>query len=188
MKHLGTKRLETSRLILRRVELSDAGAMFRNWAGDPQVTKYLTWQTHTDISVSEGILSDWAASYASENFYNWCIVPKAEDEPIGSIGAPKVSDELKMVQIGYCIGREWWRQGYASEALSELVRFFFEEVGVNRIESRYYPPNVNSGKVMMKAGLVYEGTMRQADMNNRGVICDVVYHAILAEDYFKTKP
>ena len=170
-------------MILRRFELSDAGAMFRNWAGDPEVTKYLIWPAHRDIQDSEKILSEWTASYSGENIYKWCIVPKAENEPIGSIGTNAVNDELKMAQIGYCIGRKWWGRGYASEALKELVRFFFEEVGMNRIESRYDIRNVNSGRVMVKAGLVYEGTKRRADINNQGV-CDSAYYAILAEDYF----
>ena len=52
MRHLGTKTLETERLILRRVTAADAPDMLRNWAGDGEVTKYLTWQPHTDAGVS----------------------------------------------------------------------------------------------------------------------------------------
>ena len=186
VKHRGTKNLETARLILRRFELSDAGAVFRNWAGDPVVTKYLTWPTHRNVSDSEQILSEWTASYSRENFYNWCIELRSAGEPIGSIGAVSINEDLNMAQIGYCIGRKWWGQGYVPEALRELVRFFFEETEVNRIEARYDPRNVNSGKVMAKAGLIYEGTMRQADRTNQG-ICDAAYYAILAEDYFAAK-
>ncbi|MBR2067612.1 MAG: GNAT family N-acetyltransferase, partial [Solobacterium sp.] len=49
MKHLGTKTIETSRLILRKLNDDDAEAMFRNWASDNEVTKYLTWPTHNNI-------------------------------------------------------------------------------------------------------------------------------------------
>ena len=90
-----------------------------------------------------------------------------------------------MVHIGYCIGRKWWNNGITSEALKELIRFFFEEVCVNRIESRHDPRNPNSGKVMTKHGLKYEGTMRQSDINNQG-ICDAAFYALLSEDYFST--
>jgi ribosomal-protein-alanine N-acetyltransferase len=92
-----------------------------------------------------------------------------------------------MVHIGYCIGKAWWRNGYMSEALTELVWFFFEKVGVNRIESRHDPRNPNSGKVMQKAGLKYEGTLRQSDKNNLCGFCDAAYYAILADDYRKDK-
>ena len=54
---------------------------------------------------------------------------------------------------------------------------------MNRVESRHDPRNVNSGKVMQKCGMKYEGTRRQADLNNQG-ICDASGYAILAEDYF----
>lgn len=74
MKHLGTKDLETDRLKLRRFELSDAEAMFKNWASDPEVTKYLTWPPHKDVSVSESILKEWIAQYEDDAFYQCCCL------------------------------------------------------------------------------------------------------------------
>lgn len=53
MNHLGTKTLESDILLLRRFTIDDAGAMYENWAGDPEVTKYLTWPTHTSVEVSK---------------------------------------------------------------------------------------------------------------------------------------
>lgn len=184
--HKGTVTLETERLILRRFTLEDAEAMFRNWASDPEVTKFLMWQPHADIEVSKAITNEWVCNYDSNSYYQWAIVHKNLEEPIGSIAAVKVDDAIKMVQIGYCIGKTWWRQGYTSEALTALIRFFFEEVGVNRIESRHDARNPNSGKVMLKCGLQYEGTLRQSDKNNQG-ICDASYYAILADKYFDQK-
>lgn len=187
MIHKGTVTLETKRLILRRFELTDAEAMFKNWANDAEVTKYLTWPLHSDISVSEAVIDSWLPLYENPNHYSWAIVLKDIDEPIGSIAAVKQHEETNMVHIGYCIGRKWWRQGYTSEALAELIRFFFEDVGVNRIESRHDPRNPNSGKVMLKCGLKYEGMLQQSDINNQGGFCDAAYYAILAEDYFSYK-
>ena len=63
MTHKGTVPLETKRLILRRFTLDDAEAMFNNWASDPEVTKYLTWPTHTDISVSKTVIESWLHLY-----------------------------------------------------------------------------------------------------------------------------
>jgi ribosomal-protein-alanine N-acetyltransferase len=87
-----------------------------------------------------------------------------------------------MVHIGYCIGQKWWNQGITSEALGLLIPFFFSEVKINRIEARHDPRNPNSGKVMLKCGLSYEGTMREADWNNQGV-CDCACYAVLAKDF-----
>lgn len=183
MIHKGTVTLETERLILRRFVTLDAEAMFRNWANDPQVTKYLTWPLHSDIAASKAVIDSWLPLYENPDHYSWTIVLKEINEPIGSIAAVGQRDDIKMVHIGYCIGQKWWRCGYTSEALAEIIRFFFEDVGVNRIESRHDPRNPNSGKVMLKCGLKYEGIMRQDDINNQGV-CDCVRYAILAEDYF----
>lgn len=182
MKHLGTKRIETDRLLLRPFTVADAEAMFHNWASDPEVTKYLTWPTHDSVEVSSWVLNDWVSHYTEINYYQWAIVPKAGDEPIGSISVVKVDDCAQWVEIGYCIGKQWWRRGYVTEALRALIAFFFEQVGVGRIQARHDSRNQNSGAVMRKCGMVCEGTLRRADWNNQG-ICDAVVYSILREEY-----
>ncbi len=182
MNHCGTKRLETGRLVLRRFTVADADAMYKNWASDPEVTKYLTWPTHPDPGVTKRVLADWVAAYQNANYYQWAIVLKENgDEPIGSIAAVRMDESISMVHIGYCIGRAWWHRGIASEVLRAVVDFFFDEVGVNRIEARHDPNNPHSGMVMQKCGMRYEGTMRSADRDNQGV-CDVCCYAILKSD------
>ena len=59
MKHLGTKRIETERLILRKFTIEDAEDMFKNWASDNEVTKYLTWPAHSSLEVSKEVISMW---------------------------------------------------------------------------------------------------------------------------------
>ena len=187
MKHLGTKELETDRLKLRKFELTDAEAVYRNWTNDSDVTKYLTWPTHTDAGITSSVLSEWVDRYDDDMFYQWVIVLKSYgSDPIGCISIVKMDDKIEMVQVGYCIGKKWWHQGITSEALSELIRFFFEEVGVNRIESRHDPRNPSSGKVMEKCGLIYEGTIKQGDWNNQG-ICDYSMYGLVVEDYKNDK-
>jgi [ribosomal protein S5]-alanine N-acetyltransferase len=183
MKHLGTKKLETNRLTLRRFELSDAEAMFSNWASDSEVTEYLMWPSHKEVSVSKSILKEWVEQYVDDTFYQWAVVLKSNgNEPIGCIGIVKMDECIDMVHVGYCIGKKWWHQGITSEALTALIHFFFKEVNVNRIECRYDPKNLNSGKVMEKCGLIYEGTIKQGDWNNHG-ICDYSICGLVAEDY-----
>ena len=181
MKHLGTQTIETERLILRKYKDGEEKYIYKNWASDDEVTKYLMWQTHKDISVSKEWIDFLKSNYDRKDFYEWTIVLKEIDEPIGSISVVELKENINAVHIGYCIGRKWWHQGITSEALSALIDFFFDEVGVDRIESRHDPRNVNSGKVMQKCGMKYEGTMRKADVNNQG-ICDCTYYAILKSD------
>ena len=181
MEHKGTKTIETERLLLRKFTENDAEAMFRNWESDDKVTEFLCWNTVTEISTAEQILNDWIQGYNQPDFYQWAIVPKEVGEPIGTISVVKKNDNLGIVQIGYCIGSQWWNQGITSEAFKVVIPFFFDEVGVNRIESQHDPNNPSSGKVMQKCGLKYEGTLRQADWNNKGIVDACIYSLLKSE-------
>lgn len=181
MKHCGTQRLETERLILRRFVMEDAEAMYKNWASDNEVTKYLMWPAHSSVEVSRHVLEEWVNSYSDESYYQWAVVPKDKGEPIGSIAVVNKNEDISMVHIGYCIGKEWWHTGITSEALKAVMDFLFDEAGVNRIEARYDPRNPNSGGVMKKCGMKYEGTLRSSDWNNQG-ICDACYYALLKSE------
>lgn len=183
MNHLGTVKLETSRLLLRPFNINDANCMYNNWANDDNVTKYLTWKSYQSIDDANFILNEWTKSYDNKDFYQWAIVLKEIDEPIGSISVVEINEKVNMVTIGYCIGKKWWHKGITSEAFERIIKFLFDEVKVNRIQSRHDVENENSGKVMKKCGLKYEGTLRQSDFNNQGVV-DLCMYAILAEDYY----
>ena len=182
MRHLGTKMLHTCRLTLRPFVMEDAEAMFRNWASDPEVTKFLTWPTHSGVDISRMVLTDWIQEYEKENYYQWAIVPAGLNEPIGSISVVNYSDKIQKCEIGYCIGKSWWNKGYTSEALLAVMRFLFEDVGFRRIEARHDIQNPNSGKVMAKCGMRFEGTLRQSDWNNQG-ICDTNYYGMLYSEW-----
>lgn len=182
MKNCGTQRIETDRLILRRYTLEDADAMYKNWASDSEVTKFLTWQPHSSVEVSRSIIEDWLKEYSDEKYYHWAIVLKDNgNEPIGGISVVHMNEDISMVHIGYCLGRAWWRRGIMSEALKAVTDFMFDTVEVNRVEARHDPRNPNSGKVMQKCGMKYEGTLRSADRNNQG-ICDACYYALLRSE------
>ena len=182
MNHCGTQKLETERLVLRRFVIEDAEAMFRNWAADPEVTKYLTWPAHANADVTRAVLKDWTVAYAHQDYYQWAITPKENEAcPIGSIAAVNLNDDLSIVQIGYCLGRRWWHRGIMSEALKAVIDFFFNEVGANRIEARHDSRNPRSGMVMQKCGMKYEGTLRSSDRNNQG-ICDACWYAVLKSE------
>jgi ribosomal-protein-alanine N-acetyltransferase len=182
MNHKGTKNIVTERLILRQFELSDIAPVFNNWTSDNQVTKYLRWSTHEDISVTERVLKEWIEKYKDPSFYQWAIVLKDINEPIGTISVVDRNEQLNILHIGYCIGSKWWSKGITSEAFAAIIPFLFEEVGANRIESQHDPHNLGSGKVMRKCCLKYEGTMRQADFNNQGIV-DACMYSLLREEW-----
>lgn len=186
IQHLGTRTIETKRLILREFKVEDAKDMFQNWAGDTAVTKYLMWPAHRGIETSKEYIEALIESYQDQNSYNWGIELKELGQVIGSIGVVKSDSEVGYAHVGYCIGKNWWQQGITSEAFRAVIDFLIQEVGFNRIESRHDPRNENSGKVMLKCGLRQEGILRQSDSNNQG-ICDAAWYSILREDYLAHK-
>ncbi len=182
MNHLGTKTLETERLILRKFKLSDVKDMYYNWANDDDVTRHITWPTHNSMEVTEKVVAGYVTDSERDTYYHWCIELKDTNVAVGSIGAFRLYDDLKTAEVGYCIGKQYWNKGITTEALNEVIRFLFEEIGYNRIEARHDTKNPASGIVMKKSGMQLEGILRQAGKNNTG-ICDSAVYAILKEDY-----
>lgn len=121
MNHLGTITLETPRLILRKFVLSDAIYMYKNWANNHEVTKFLTWPIHTSVQVSQDIIASWINDYTKLNTYQWCIELKKSHEPIGSISVVNIRESINSAEIGYCIGRDFWNKGLTSEAFAAVI-------------------------------------------------------------------
>lgn len=182
MKHQGTKRLETERLILRPFTMDDTQPMYDNWACDPEVTKYLTWPPHGSADVTRMLLKDWTTRYLQPDYYQWAIELKETTQPIGSIAVLEIRKAVDEAVIGYCLGKNWWGKGIMAEAGKAVVAYLFETVECNRISATHDTNNPNSGRVMQKIGMKYEGTHRKGGKNNQGINDEAVY-AILMEDY-----
>ena len=181
MNHLGTVELETDRLLLRRFDLKDAESVFNNWASDDEVTNYLTWPTHQNLDVSLGYMEFCVKGYSEPAFYQWGIELKDTHELIGNISVVKVVDEIDSLELGWAIGRKYWGNGYTSEAAVKLIDFLFDKVGANRICAKHDVNNPNSGRVMQKAGMKYEGILRQSALNNQG-IADMAFYSIIKSE------
>ncbi len=182
MENKGTVTIETERLILRRFQVEDAEEMYQNWASDPEVTKFLTWPTHKDASLTRSLLEDWVKRYEELSSYNWVMELKETGEVIGNISVVKLREDIAAADMGYCMGRAWWGMGLMPEALRAVMSYLFTEVGMNRIAACHDVNNPKSGRVMDKAGMRVEGILRAAGKNNIGV-CDEVWHAALKEEW-----
>ena len=182
LNHQGTIKIETDRLILRRFKIEDADVMYRNWASDDEVTKYLTWPTHANVNVTRMVLEDWIQKYNNPDFYNWAIELKQIGELIGNLSVVKHEEKTGSAAIGWCMGKRWWGQRIMPEAARAVLQFLFEEVGFNRIAAQHDKENAKSGRVMQKIGMIREGTLRASGKNNQGIV-DEVYYSILKDDY-----
>jgi ribosomal-protein-alanine N-acetyltransferase len=185
IKHKGTKTLYTDRLILRRFTLEDATDMFVNWASDPEVTKYLSWLPHKDIEVTKNIISSWISSYDQLSNYNWAIVLKNYGKVIGSISVVGSMEKNLRCEVGYCLSRQYWNQGIMTEALKAVISYLIKEIGFKRVQAVHQVDNVASGRVMIKAGMKYEGRLRGFVLNNRNELVDCEMYAVLENDIKK---
>ncbi len=181
MNHCGTVRMETERLVLRPFRPEDAPDFYRNVTSDPEVNRFLTWKNDADVTETEELLKGFISRYEDPQRYCWAITVRETGEVIGTIAAPTVKNRTETVEVTYAIGKSWWGKEIAAEALRRGMDFFFEEVGVNRIEAGHDLNNPNSGRVMQKCGMRREGVLRQAGRNNRGLF-DLVFYARLRSD------
>ena len=181
LKHKGTQRLETERLILRRFVLEDAPAMYANWCTDPEVCRFLTWPPHASEAVTRSLLEQWTADYANPENYNWVLELKDGGDIIGSCSVVRLDESIDELEVGYCMGRRWWGNGYMPEAVAAILDYLFDAVGANRVSAKHDVENPKSGRVMQKVGMTFEGIRRQGFRGNRG-IRDTACYAILARD------
>ena len=182
--HKGTRIITTDRLTLRAFKQSDAGDMFKNWANDSEVTRFLTWPPHEHVDVTKEILSIWCGQYEYDNVYNWAIELNDEKEVIGGISVVATSENDLSCEIGYCISRNHWGKGIVTEAFKAVINFLFSEVGMNRIVARHDTNNPASGRVMQKSGLNFEGISYA--VKSRGEdFYDLANYAIIKEEYLK---
>ena len=160
MQYVEFKSLETERLILRDIRMEDIQEYYERLWGDGDVCRYLLHDPHQDIGESLAAIEDILQQYEKGNFYRWGITEKGEGSLIGIIGLVRIDEENSACSFAYMLGCDYWGKGYGTEAVKEVIRFAFEELGIQRIVADHMAENPASGAVMRKAGMVHTGTQR----------------------------
>ena len=161
LNHIGTQTIETQRLILRRFEIADTHSVFQTWINDPEVQNNYGEKACNTIDQAQQILEKWICSYNNNDFYRWTIILKETNENIGQIAFYLVDSENQRADVEYCIGQAYWGNGYAPEALKAVIEYAFRYIYLNRVQAFHRSKNASSGKVLQKAGMSYEGTLKQ---------------------------
>jgi [ribosomal protein S5]-alanine N-acetyltransferase len=153
--------LKTERLILRPFSLDDARDVQR-LAGEKDIAKTTLTIPHP---YEDGKAEEWIGTHQKDFVGGtqvvFAIVKQKENELIGAIGLSSIKKEFENAELGYWIGKEFWGKGYCTEAARAVLKYGFDELGLNRIHSHHFGSNPASGKIMQKVGMTYEGTMRQ---------------------------
>lgn len=182
MKNVGTKALETNRLVLRRFNENDYIEMYDNWASDEKVTKYVSFNPHKDYNETKVILNEWIKDYDNGS-YNWVVELKSSHEIIGNINVIEISKKHNNCEVGYVYGSKFWGNGYASESLKRVLEFLLNECEFHLVEAKHHASNPASGRVMEKAGMKKDGILRERRVNKiKNGYDDLVIYSITKSD------
>ncbi|MBU0904431.1 MAG: GNAT family N-acetyltransferase [Firmicutes bacterium] len=184
--YLGTPKIETERLILRRMELSDTQKVFDNWLSDERISENRVNSEHKTVSETTERVTKIVDGYVNKDFCWWAIERKVDGELIGEIDLYDFDNTTGNCEVSYSIGYEWWNQGYATEALRAVVEFGFRQMNIHKIAAAHNTDNPASGKVLVKAGMVQEGIIKHMIRNAKSQYKDCTIYGILQEDYSKT--
>lgn len=178
MINVGTRTIETERLILRKLEISDLEQVYNNWCSDPKVSKYVTWDMHENIEQTKEYIKFKLGLYEKDYRFDWVVVIKETNEVIGEIDSVKQSLNYNLVELGYCYGSKYWNNGYATEALKAVIRYLKEVALVEKVTACHISTNPASGRVMQKAGMNYDATLKEyvVDKNTKER-ADLVYYS-----------
>jgi RimJ/RimL family protein N-acetyltransferase len=150
----------TERLVLRPFEMSDATDVQR-LAGEWAVADTTTNIPHP---YPDGAAGQWISSHAGRferrEILVLAVTLRESGELAGCISLA-LRDSDDRAELGYWMGVPYWNRGYCSEAARALVAYGFEQLGLQRIAAYHLVRNPASGRVMQKAGMTYEGTLRQ---------------------------
>ena len=173
--------LETPRLILRPMRMSDAQDIF-NYSSDPIVARHVLWDAHRSVADSRFYLRSMIRQYRAGLPGSYGIVQKDTGRVVGTIGFMWYSEENQSAEVGYSLAHWLWNRGLMSEALQAVIDMGFIHLPLNRIEAMHDTDNPASGRVMLKCGMTREGTMR-GRVFNKGKYIDVDVYAILRSDW-----
>ncbi|WP_339173795.1 GNAT family protein [Solibacillus sp. FSL R5-0691] len=183
---LGTPKIETERLILRRMEIKDTQKVYNHWLSDERVSDNRASAVHKNILETSERVAKIISNYASNEFCWWAIEQKVNSELIGEIDLYEFDNTTGNCEVSYSIGYEWWNQGYGTEALMAVVEFGFQYMNIHKISAAHNTDNPASGKIMSKAGMIKEGIIRHMIRNAKNQYKDCVVYGILHEDYLET--
>jgi len=152
---------ETARLRLRRPALADAPDVFE-YASDPEVTRYLGFTTHRALNTVEEFLRGLLLAMEQGGRYGWALTQSDSDRLIGMI---EIRIQPPRAELGYVLGKAFWGRGYMAEAVRPIVEWSLGQGPIHRVWAFCDADNRGSARVLEKAGMTREGTLRKWAMS-----------------------
>ncbi len=172
--------LQTQRLIVRPFSPEDAEEVYRNFASDKNVTRFLAFAPPQSVSESRDIINKWCANCLSPTYFHWAIELTSLGEVIGFLRGV-VTEATSSVSLDACIGHPWWNQGLMTEAFTAAISFFFDTLSVSCLTAGHHPDNPAAGYILRNCGFRPEGIRRGQGYCNQGVYDEICYSLLFSE-------
>lgn len=132
--------LETKRLILRRLKLSDAESIFAHRSNE-RVNLYLDNFRHASIEVTRAFIEKVNSDIANNAAIFWVLTEKGKDEFIGAVCLWNIDKQKEKSEVGYTMEPEFYGKGYMNEALEAALGFGLNTIGLKEIEAYTHEKN-----------------------------------------------
>lgn len=176
--------LETQRLILRDLTKSDWQGV-HNYASDPEVVRYLPFGPNSEEDTKSFLQREIKSQRQQpRQHFTLAITLKDDKQFIGTCRISITNPEKLEGDIGYCIGKEFWGQGYATEAARKLLNFGFQQLNLHRIFATSDPKNTLSMRILVKIGMRQEGYLREYEWV-KGEWRNSLLYAILEREWIQ---
>jgi RimJ/RimL family protein N-acetyltransferase len=174
-------KIKGQKINLRKLRKSDAPFLYQN-ANDKEVTRYTTLPYPCKLERVQEFIKETHPKIRKETAYELGIELKETGQIIGVMSLMHIDPASKNAEAGYWLGKKYWGQGLAKEALKLILEFGFKKLELIRIYARVMHPNIASARLLERCGLKYEGRMRKSTFTNGKWMDDLMY-AILREEY-----
>ena len=171
--------LHTPRLTLRPFTVDDAPAVQRLASAYEVALNTLLIPHPYPEGAAEAWIGRHQADFDENRIHHFAL---DDGELAGAMGLVIKGEGI--AEIGYWIGVPYWGRGYATESGTEVVRYGFEDLGLQRIFAGHFVRNAPSGRVLQKVGMQYEGTLRR-HQPKWGELLDIAFYGILREEWEK---
>jgi RimJ/RimL family protein N-acetyltransferase len=152
--------IHTERLLLRGFKTSDTNDI-KNLAGDFEIADTTLNVPHPyEEGMAQKWLSELHKDFEEGKGIFFAITLVTDGQLIGTIGLKGINHKHSHAELGYWIGKNYWNKGYATEAAIAVIKYGLSTMNLHRIFAFHYTRNPASGKVLEKAGMKYEGTMK----------------------------
>jgi ribosomal-protein-alanine N-acetyltransferase len=151
--------LQTNRLFLRPVAISDAPALFAA-RGDAEVMRYWDWPAQKDVAGVERIFAEHAPELGDETTKWWAVALSPDGPAIGECDLSEIDTHHGRAEVGFLFARAYWSNGYARKAMERVIAYGFDDLGLERLWARCHDGNEASKRLLEKLGFTYEGRLR----------------------------